>query len=82
MDQARALMPDVAFCDGPYACAEGADAVVIVTEWEQFRALDLERLKSIMTAPVLIDLRNIYPVEEMLGSGFMYESIGRSTTKG
>ena len=55
---------------------------MIVTEWEQFRALDLERLKSVMTAPVLIDLRNIYPVDEMLGSGFRYESIGRSTTKG
>jgi UDPglucose 6-dehydrogenase len=82
MDQARPLMPDVTFCDGPYACAEAADAVVIVTEWEQFRALDLERLKSVMTAPVLIDLRNIYPVDEMLGSGFRYESIGRSTTKG
>ena len=82
MDQARPLMPDVAFCDGPYTCADGADAVVIVTEWEQFRALDLERLKSVMAAPVIVDLRNIYPVDEMLGSGFMYESIGRSTTKG
>jgi UDPglucose 6-dehydrogenase len=82
MEQARPLMPDVAFCDGPYTCADGADAVVIVTEWEQFRALDLERLKSVMAAPVIIDLRNIYPVDEMLGSGFMYESIGRSTTKG
>jgi UDPglucose 6-dehydrogenase len=82
MDQARPLMPDVTFCDGPYACAEAADAVVIVTEWEQFRALDLERLKSVMAAPILIDLRNIYPVDEMLGIGFMYESIGRSTTKG
>jgi UDPglucose 6-dehydrogenase len=82
MEQARPLMPDVAFCDGPYSCADGADAVVIVTEWEQFRALDLERLKSVMAAPVIIDLRNIYPVDDMLGSGFMYESIGRSTTKG
>ena len=82
MEQARPLLPDVTFCDGPYACAENADAVVIVTEWEQFRALDLERLKSVMAAPVLIDLRNIYPVDDMLGSGFRYESIGRSTTKG
>jgi UDPglucose 6-dehydrogenase len=82
MEQARPLMPDVAFCDGPYTCADGADAVVIVTEWEQFRALDLDRLKSVMAAPVIIDLRNIYPADEMLGSGFMYESIGRSTTKG
>ena len=82
MEQASQLLPDVTFRDGPYACAEGADALVIVTEWEQFRALDLERLKSVMAAPILIDLRNIYPVDEMLGSGFMYESIGRSTTKG
>ena len=82
MEQARQVLTGIEFCDGPYRCAEGADALVIVTEWEQFRALDLERLKSVMKAPVLIDLRNIYPVDDMLGSGFRYESIGRSTTKG
>jgi UDPglucose 6-dehydrogenase len=81
MEQARALMPEVTFCDGPYACAEGVDAVVIVTEWEQFRALDLDRLKSVMRAPIIIDLRNIYRVDEMIGSGFVYESIGRSVIK-
>ena len=46
VEQARSLLPEVTFCDGPYACAQGADAIVIVTEWEQFRALDLDRLKA------------------------------------
>jgi UDPglucose 6-dehydrogenase len=81
VEQARALLPDVAFCDGPYSCAEGADAVVIVTEWEQFRALDLDRLKSVMAAPVVVDLRNIYRAEDMVGRGFIYESVGRSAIK-
>src|SRR5262245_17443079 len=80
MDQARSLLPDVTFCDGPYACADGADAVVIVTEWEQFRALDLDRLKAALAAPVVIDLRNIYRADEMTCRGFIYESVGRSAT--
>src|SRR6202166_1090962 len=78
MANARAEFPDVAFADGPYACAEGADALVIVTEWEQFRALDLERLKKTMRQPVLIDLRNVYRPEEMEQLGFTYDSVGRS----
>jgi UDPglucose 6-dehydrogenase len=65
------------YCDGPYACAEGADALVIVTEWDQFRALDLGCLKRVMSQPVLVDLRNVYPVEEMVHHGFVYVSIGR-----
>jgi UDPglucose 6-dehydrogenase len=81
IEQARKVLPDVTFCSGPYACAEGADAVVIVTEWEQFRALDLERLKATMKAPVVIDLRNIYRPDEMIGRGFVYESVGRTTIK-
>jgi UDPglucose 6-dehydrogenase len=82
VDQARSLLPDVTFCDGPYACAQGADAVVIVTEWEQFRALDLDRLKAALAAPIVVDLRNIYQPEDMIGRGFVYESIGRSRIKG
>jgi UDPglucose 6-dehydrogenase len=82
VEQARALLPDVIFCDGPYDCAAGADAVVIVTEWEQFRALDLDRMKAAMAAPVVVDLRNIYRTEDMVGRGFIYESIGRSGIKG
>jgi UDPglucose 6-dehydrogenase len=77
MDQARDVLPEVVYCDGPYACAENADALVIVTEWEQFRALDLERLKETMAAPVIIDLRNVYRPEEMVKRGFIYESVGR-----
>src|SRR5262249_47992022 len=60
MDQAKLVLSNVTYCDGPYDCAEGADAVVIVTEWEQFRALDFERLKKVMAKPVLVDLRNVY----------------------
>jgi UDPglucose 6-dehydrogenase len=78
MEQAKAVLPDVTYCDGPYECAENADALVIVTEWEQFRALDLGRIKKTMTArPVIVDLRNIYRSEDMAQHGFIYESVGR-----
>ena len=63
MEQAKPLMPKVVFCKDAYACAEGASALVIVTEWEQFRALDFARLKKVMECPVLVDLRNIYRPE-------------------
>jgi len=75
MDQARAVLSGITFCDGPYHCAEGADALVIVTEWEQFRALDFDRMKMTMKQPVVVDLRNVYRPEEM--EGFAYHSIGR-----
>src|SRR5262249_24027401 len=61
MSQAEAVLGDVTYCDGPYTCAEGADALVIVTEWEQFRALDLARLKSVMAQPPIIHLRHLSP---------------------
>ena len=78
MEQARRELPDIEYCDDPYACARGADALVIVTEWVQFRALDLERLKREMAQPVIVDLRNIYRPEEMAALGFVYESVGRA----
>src|SRR6202521_25141 len=78
MANAKELLPEVTYCDDPYACAQGADALVIVTEWEQFRALDLERLRQAMARPVMIDLRNVSPPEEMVKHGFIYEGIGRS----
>jgi UDPglucose 6-dehydrogenase len=81
MAQAKEVLPEVTFCGSPYACAEGADALVIVTEWEEFRALDLDRLKEVMRAPVVIDLRNIYRPEEMAKLGFVYESVGRPRSK-
>ena len=77
MGQARQHLPDIAYAASAYACAEKADALVIVTEWEQFRALDLARLKNAMRGNVMVDLRNVYRPEEMLRHGFAYSSIGR-----
>src|SRR6476619_3313909 len=79
MEQARRELPDIEYCDDPYVCASGADALVIVTEWVQFRALDLERLKRDMAQPVVVDLRNIYRPEDMAALGFTYESVGRAS---
>ncbi|MCK1651791.1 UDP-glucose/GDP-mannose dehydrogenase family protein [Bradyrhizobium sp. 149] len=78
MEQAKGELPSITYCEDAYSCAEGADAIVIVTEWVQFRALDLDRLKAIMAQPVIVDLRNIYRPEEMQAAGFVYESVGRS----
>jgi len=75
--EARQLLRDVTFRAGPYEAAEGADALVILTEWDQFRALDLDRVKDLMKAPLVIDLRNIYPPDEMRSRGFDYVSVGR-----
>lgn len=75
--EAEELLDDVDFVSGPYLCAEGADALVIITEWNEFRALDLDRLKSVMRNPNLIDLRNIYTTEAAQAAGFQYTSVGR-----
>jgi UDPglucose 6-dehydrogenase len=77
MTQARPLMPDVDFRQSAYACAEGASALVIVTEWDAFRALDLERIKQALLEPIIVDLRNIYPPADMRARGFQYSSVGR-----
>ncbi|WP_159730085.1 UDP-glucose/GDP-mannose dehydrogenase family protein [Methylosinus sp. Ce-a6] len=76
-EQARPLMPEVTFCDNPYATAEGADALVIVTEWDAFRALDLDRIKTLLKTPVIVDLRNIYRPADIRKRGFAYLSVGR-----
>ena len=60
-----------------YEAVEGADAMVIITEWDQFRALDLDRVKGLMKQPVLVDLRNVYRSEDMIKRGFKYSDIGR-----
>jgi len=78
MEQAKGVLADVAYCDNAYACAQGADALVICTEWEQFRALDLGRLKATMARPVVIDLRNVYRPEDLIKHGFTYQGIGRA----
>jgi UDPglucose 6-dehydrogenase len=78
--EARELLTGVDFKDDPYAVAEGADVLVIITEWDQFRALDLDRIKLLMKAPVLVDLRNIYKPDDMAARGFAYASVGRAST--
>jgi len=82
MDQARKELPAIEYCEDAYACAKGADALVIVTEWVQFRALDLDRLKEAMAQPLVVDLRNIYRPEDMAAAGFVYESVGRPPAQG
>jgi UDPglucose 6-dehydrogenase len=77
MAEARKLMPDLATADDPFSCIAGADAMVILTEWDQFRALDLDRVKSLLRRPVVIDLRNIYNPAAMAEKGFAYVSVGR-----
>jgi UDPglucose 6-dehydrogenase len=77
MEAAEAMMPDVTYCKSAYEAATGADAVAIVTEWDTFRALDLKRLAGVMTAPVMVDLRNVYRPEDVRRAGFAYSSVGR-----
>ena len=81
MEAAKAQLPDVIYCGNAYEAAEGAEAVVIATEWEQFRALDLDRLRSVMARPVIVDLRNIYRAEEMKRANFRYLAVGRPTAE-
>jgi len=77
MKEAAQLLPDIIYCDGPYQAVEHADAVVILTEWDQFRALDLDRIKALLQQPVMVDLRNIYKPAALEAKGFRYVSIGR-----
>jgi UDPglucose 6-dehydrogenase len=77
MAAARSVLTDVQYARDPYDCARGADALVLVTEWDTFRALDLTRLKATLAAPVVVDLRNVYRPEEMRRHGFSYVSVGR-----
>ncbi|MEO1243145.1 MAG: UDP-glucose/GDP-mannose dehydrogenase family protein [Pseudomonadota bacterium] len=81
MEEAKTLLSDVEYTDGPYPALENADAVIIVTEWDEFRALDLERVKDLLNAPVMVDMRNIYNPVEMAEKGFAYHSIGRPSSR-
>jgi UDPglucose 6-dehydrogenase len=78
MEQAKPQLQGVHYCNGAYVAAEGAHAIVIATEWEQFRALDLDRLKTVMAQPVIVDLRNIYRADEMKRAKFKYVAVGRA----
>ncbi len=77
MEGCRPLFPAVTFCENAYEAAEGADALVIVTEWNQFRKLELDRLHQLLRQPLVIDLRNLYEPEKMAEAGFRYVSVGR-----
>jgi UDPglucose 6-dehydrogenase len=78
MDEAKHMMSDVVWCDDAYSTMEGADAMVIITEWNEFRGLDFNRVKSMLSAPILVDLRNIYNPDDMAAIGIDYTCIGRS----
>jgi UDPglucose 6-dehydrogenase len=78
MAEAKKLVPDIIYCADPYEAMTGADAVVFLTEWNSYRALDLSRMKAALRQPIVIDLRNIYRPAEMRSAGFRYSSIGRA----
>ncbi|MBN8831697.1 MAG: UDP-glucose/GDP-mannose dehydrogenase family protein [Sphingomonadales bacterium] len=77
MEQAKKDLPNITYCANAYEAMEGADALAIVTEWDAFRALDLPRVKSLLKAPILVDLRNIYPRDAVEAAGFTYTAVGR-----
>jgi UDPglucose 6-dehydrogenase len=78
MAEAKKLLPDIVYCPDPYATMPGADALVLLTEWNAFRALDLARVRELLGTPLVIDLRNIYPPQEMAAAGLAYVSVGRA----
>lgn len=82
MAEAKKLLEGIRWCENAYETLEGADALVIITEWNAFRALDLGRMKKLMTSPVMVDLRNIYNPAEMAAAGFRYTSVGRPMISG
>jgi UDPglucose 6-dehydrogenase len=71
------VLQNVDYRDGPYEVIKGADAVVILTEWNAYRALDLARVKSLLSSPIMVDLRNVYNPAEIKAAGFSYTGIGR-----
>ena len=81
MREAKQLLPDVNWYQSAYAAMEGADVLVILTEWNEFRALDLERVRQLLVRPVIVDLRNIYEPHAMAAAGFQYVSVGRQASE-
>jgi UDPglucose 6-dehydrogenase len=81
MDNAKGMLPaEVEYCEDSYDAADGADALVIVTEWNQFRSLDLARIKSLLKGNVIVDLRNVCSPDRMAETGFEYYGVGRAAT--
>ncbi|MEN6486043.1 MAG: UDP binding domain-containing protein, partial [Syntrophobacteraceae bacterium] len=81
MHEAARMLPDVAYCASAYEACDGADAVVLMTEWNEYRALDLIRIRSLLKTPVFVDLRNVYRPVAMKQLGFRYISVGRNAVK-
>jgi UDPglucose 6-dehydrogenase len=79
MEHARSVLRGIDYADNAYGCIEGADALVVMTEWDTFRTLDLQRVKMLLRRPIVVDLRNLYRPEEMARLGFTYASVGRPT---
>ena len=77
MDRAKSIMPDIEYCEDAYSVAKGVDAIALITEWDIFKELDLEKIKSLMRQPVFFDGRNVFEPEKMRAMGFIYEGIGR-----
>jgi UDPglucose 6-dehydrogenase len=77
MEKAKRIIQNITFCNSPYEVAEGSDALIIVTEWNEFRQLDMERIKDSMRQPILFDGRNIYNPQRMKSLGFIYRGVGR-----
>jgi UDPglucose 6-dehydrogenase len=77
MDKAKEFLPDIEYCESAYAAASGADALLVCTEWDEFRQLDLEKLRTIMEHPIVIDGRNVFDPKRMAALGFVYKSVGR-----
>jgi UDPglucose 6-dehydrogenase len=77
MDEAKAILRDIHYCADPYEVAEGCDALILLTEWNQFRRLDLDRLRELMKTPIFVDLRNVYDPGKMREAGFQYCGVGR-----
>ncbi len=77
MEEATRQLPDITYCKDPYEACSGSDVLVLVTEWNQFRMLDLERVQGLMNRPLVVDLRNVYDPDKMEAAGFEYESVGR-----
>ena len=80
MKIASTLIPNVSWCNSPYEACDGADAVCLITEWDIYRALDLDKLKSIMRSPNFVDLRNVYAKYNLQQKGFSYKGIGTKTS--
>jgi UDPglucose 6-dehydrogenase len=76
-EQARKVLPEIDYAEDEFAAVEGADALVFMTEWNQFRALDMQKVKELMRAPKVADLRNIYESERIRALGFDYVGVGR-----